>query len=284
MPALPHLPADQFTQKCKTSHITPKGFTMPTSLSDVESLFKISGTVAITYIIVMGLTHRAGIKYGAQMAQRQHEREGKPVIRELLRSESPGAIWKDEALIRAGVRVAAGTLGLLIYAGVWLAIHWPSVEQLPGEISNQITSWNQVTGILALIITLHLGRSLKRRLWVIAVPGVACSVLAFSIRVLRVEHALVYQSLIFLCVSMILAYQLGVLDGIRAEDFEQQLPLVEVHTAGGETISGLRMKSVSQAEYRFIGQDGAECLIPSAQVCMIRAVISIKSVEPDDTN
>jgi hypothetical protein len=46
-----------------------------------------------------------------------------------------------------------------------------------------------------------------------------------------------------------------------------------VQTAGGETIGGLRMKSVSESGYRFIRQDGSECLMPSGQVRMIRVLV-----------
>jgi len=301
----PTFSADQFPQKRKTSRITPKGFIMPADFSDtlnileiVERLLKISGIVALAYIIVMGVISRAGTKYGTRLAQRKRERDGKPVIRELLRSESRVAFWKDEALIGAGVKVAL--IILIAFSSTVLgAISFPSKNlPRPALIWNLFLFSN--LGMMFQIITplpsiAPIKRRSDPRLFGVAGGAVICLVATLLIPIVLfevvspaeewpVKDLLVYLTPIFVLHSFLIAYHKGIEVGIKEADIEKRLPIVEVDTAGGETISGLRMKSVSQAEYRFIRQDGAECLIPSAQVCMIRAVEPAESVETEDTD
>lgn len=272
---------------------------MPTDFSAkleiIERLLRISGIVAFAYIILIGLIYRAGSKYGTRLAQRQRVREGKPIIKELLRSESPGAFWKDESLLRHGGKVAA-IISSYFAGSVAMQVLKPSFKRLPDSIELMML---MATTTFAMMVVgtiwghLRQRRSFDQLLLGIAAGSAICLVLTtstfqmFTSQESKVDDAQLLKklSVIFVIQSLLFACQSGVMDSFKeAADIERQLPIVEVDTVGGKTFSGLRMKSVSQAEYHFIREDGAECVIPSSQVCMIRVVRQAESIESGDTN
>ena len=261
---------------------------MPTDLSNatelIERLLKLLSIVAIAYIIVMGLIQRAGVKYGVRTAQRRREREGKPKVISLPRSDNSAAFWKDETLLRAGLQAIAGILILCSFVILMLIFNPPRVQELPGAVSRLMTYPNFMAAVVVFQLTLALFSAHNSRpfLWLLVVLSIACAVLTWLVGSWPEGRALGFQGIIFLTQSSLLAYIVGVHIGVRAADVEKELPLAEVHTLEGDIVKDLRMQSASQTEYRFIGKDGAECLMPATQVRMIRVVRDLESVKKVD--
>lgn len=248
----------------------------------LDRLLRLLSIVAIAYLIVMGLIHRAGVRYGTKRANKSRGREGLPVFKKLLDNEKPAAFWKDESLLHAGIQAITILVTLCSYVILMIIFLQPTAKELPRTISILMGYPNIMATVFVLMLTTFLRRDLNPQLWIFAMMSIVVALASLSLSQSPSENALAFQGLIFLCQSILFAYIVGACAGSKAADFEKQLPMVEVHTIGGEIIENLRLHSASQAECRFIECDGKECLMPTAQIYMIRTVLTSESDEQLD--
>jgi uncharacterized protein YhhL (DUF1145 family) len=241
----------------------------------LDRFLKLLGFVGLGFIILMGLAHRAGVRVGREMAQRQRIHRGQPPLTPLFRDDAPLALWKDEALLRGGLQGIGLIACFLSWVVVMLLFFFPSPEELPGTIAYLLGFPNVMAGVMVLILAPGLGRRSKPFPWAVAALSVALAAASFHLldSTLGPMQKLGWQTLILLAQSICTSYVMGLNAGIQEPAFENRYPLVEVVKIDGTTIQGLRLVRGVDTEYRFIDTNGVECLIPEAQVSTIRAKV-----------
>ena len=238
-----------------------------------ERLIKLASIAAIAFTVVMGVSYRAGTRWGRTIGQRRREREGKPNLKRLAEEESYKPFWKDEALIQGGLKGIQVVAILCLYVISMLAFVRPSPADIPQAISVLMTFPNSMVALFVVPLTVTLKRSAGIRLWLITLLSIGAAAVTWIIgtRTHGGPANLAVQFVILTLQSLCVCYLVGVYDGISSANFESRFPLVDVITLNGQTIEGLRMLSSADTECRFVGAGGEEYLMPKEQIRMIRA-------------
>src|SRR5271165_3699078 len=152
---------------------------MPANVDSVsataERLIKLAGVVALAYIVVMGLSYRAGIRLGHTKGQQRRERDGKPNLKRLSEEDRWTPFWKDEALIEGGLKGIQVIAIFCLYVVIMLAVFPPAPAELPAAISSLLTYPNSMEGLGVLLLTLGLAGNAGLRLWLFALLSVAAA-------------------------------------------------------------------------------------------------------------
>lgn len=84
------------------------------------------------------------------------------------------------------------------------------------------------------------------------------------------EMFLAFQLGVALFQAFVVARLWGVFAGISSTDYEARFPAVQVSTIDGSSRDDLRLTKANGSEYRFVGPDGLEFLIPREHVRLVR--------------
>jgi hypothetical protein len=84
------------------------------------------------------------------------------------------------------------------------------------------------------------------------------------------EMFLAFQLGVALFQAFVVSRLSGVFAGISSTDYEARFPAVQVSTIDGSSRDDLRLTKANGSEYRFVGPDGLEFLIPREHVRLVR--------------
>ncbi len=244
-----------------------------------SNVLKLAGLVSLAYVIVMGLSFRAGGALGRAIEKGCRKAEDKPNLKLLTESTDTPLFWKDPALVQGGLRGLVVMAILAMYVVLMLAFGKPPASLL-AESTGILMSYPNVmaafyvTSLAVFLLRKGQKKAIVRLIALLslgAAVGSGFTVVAM-VKTMDGRVGLGIQFVIFTAQSWLISYLSGVFAGVQSTRFEDNLPLVEVRTIDGETIGNVRLLKTTHTECRFVEADGRECLIPKERIQRVRAM------------
>lgn len=233
---------------------------------------------ALALVVALGYARRLGRNLGVALETQARQSRREPVIG-LASSTASVAFWSDPQTIIDGLQSLTLVLVLSLYVAfvpLVVAILFPHHEtQLPRVVGDSLALPEVV--LLSFWLN-HLSRTYLSRVIRGFFAIVALNVFLTAIMDIGAPRSLwpitqwrflLVQILLTADLSAYFSYRLGIFEGRQSASAFMKLPLVKVHTSRGETISNFRLYEKSDRDYRFIGADGEERIIPIAHVYQI---------------
>lgn len=268
---------------------------MPTNLQDfsavLSSILGILGLFLLGYIILMGWAYQSGRNTCFAKIIEKYRKDQKPIVK-LLSTSSKGELpWQDPALIHGGMtalRVIAILFGYVVMMSIFASLdETMTTNELIRAMS--IFMIYPIVMISIFVIMVAAIFSLRQNvfrpfefagsLFSPILIGSGAAVLSYYlINVIKESVPLLAsQILLLVVVSMCISYLYGVIESFKDANIEERFPLVEVITLH-QKIAQLRLYEKTDTDYRFIGEDGINHIIPTANIIEIRH-LSITNID-----
>jgi len=252
-----------------------------------EGLSAILGLVGVFifgYILLMGIIHKWGKTNWVKKERDRRTLQGKPNINLISGDTKAELPWKDPSLIQGGYTALGLVSSLLSYVAAMLLFFAIALDGVPiapevlGKVVGILMAWPVVMGAgtvltdtKSIIDKYKLPTASFYFLIVIALIIAVLSIFIFM-RSESYQLALGVQLILFLVVSCLISYVIGTRNGIEAAEIETRFPLVSVVTTQGNTIDRLRLYEKTDSDYRFIGEDGTDYILPGLHIAQIKHV------------
>ncbi len=244
----------------------------------VAPVLKILGVLFVGYVILMGYAHRRGRLTWVSKENQRRSSQGRPTINLLSRNPMVDVPWKDPSLIQGGLTAIFAVIILLSYVVMGLLSEMLFSQKLVmGDLLDLLLFlmvWPVSMGgfLIGVMIWQHRHRNAIRSLWGLIVIALVGFISSFAVPFVfePPETALIVEIALLVILSFLLSYLIGMNQGITEADIEKQFPLVEVLTTQNETISQVRLYEKTDTDYRLIGEDGVNHIIPSVNIREIR--------------
>lgn len=264
---------------------------LKTLIETMSSVLESFGVLLLTYVIIMGLSQRAGKLTWLAKEKSRRQGQGEPCIELASRNPRDEVPWKDSSVLKGGFQALVVVLILSSYVVIMLAVSGLA----GGELGNQATLVRLI-GLLLLYPILMLGfiiiifivihrskNTVKSNKMVIlialSVSGLCMSTIYSmdnpsgvfgEVLVRNPSWALMVQILLLFMMSVSYSYVMGMASGIKEATVEGRFPLVEVTLCDGSILEKQWFYEKTDNDYRFIGQDKVERIIPGTRISEIR--------------
>lgn len=121
-----------------------------------SNVLKLAGLVSVAYVIVMGLSFRAGSALGRTIERGCRAARNQPNLKLLTESADAPLFWKDPALVQGGLRGLVVMAILAMYVVLMLAFSIPPASML-AESTGILLGYPNVMAalyVVALAVTL----------------------------------------------------------------------------------------------------------------------------------
>jgi hypothetical protein len=249
-------------------------------IDGISALLGLIGVCLFGFILIMGLAHKSGRRIWFEKEKDRRTAQGKPNITLATTSDKPEMPWNDPSLVQGGL-TALGTIGLLFIYVVAMLVFIAS-QQLKPLTANQtlylvalLMGYPVAMGAFSVISLAFANiRQFKlqyRAFWFLFGINLVCAIATFFVaRLQSSQSALLVQIFLLVIVSLSLSYIYGMRDGLKDADVEARFPLVEVLTTRGDSLKQIRLYEKTDTDYRFIGADGVDHILPGMHVAEIK--------------
>lgn len=242
----------------------------------INALLGVLGIFLLGYLLLMGFAHKAGKERWFDWEKGRRKSMGKPNIELYSKSSTTELPWKDPSLIQGGIAALANVAWFSLYVVIMLFLG--AVEGDSPSIEGVAIYLSYPVAMLAFLIIITI-RSYSRQYklsWKpflgIVFVSVACAILTFLALALLLRSAqlLLYSQIgLLLIVSTTLSYVHGISDGLKDAEIETRFSVVNAIMNEKHELHQLRLYEKTDLDYRFIGEDGSEYVVPKDKVVMI---------------
>lgn len=248
----------------------------------ISSFMGAIGVLLFGYILLMGLSRKAGKTTWSKRERERRISQGKPNINLISGDSKTELPWKDQSLIQGGFNALLFVGILLSYVVAMLL--WEVSQDNDGiapdemvQLVGILMAWPVFMGafftIMITILAVLVHKLPAKPFYPLFVVNLIIAISSFLILRIESSHlALGLQTILFLVVSCLISYGQGISDGIMDADLETRFPLVSVVTVQGNTMEHLRLYEKTDTDYRFIGDDGVDLIIPGTHIAQIKHV------------
>jgi hypothetical protein len=247
------------------------------ALSDaITSILGVLGIFLFGYLLLMGAFHRLGKKKWGDWERERRKSMAKPNIELYSKSSTTELPWKDPSLMQGGLTALAIIAILSMYVVLMLLFGAFTGDRTSiGSIAILLGFPIAVVGMFYIPLIIRAYISLHELSWkpfrAFVIINFVCGILTFLVIFLvRSEQLVIYSQIgLLLVVSNSLSYVFGISDGFKDADIETRFPIVDVVLTEGGRFSHLRLYETTDIDYRFIGEDGSEYIIPNDRIVTI---------------